>query len=184
MLMRGSPVKKLNKIYPETRQFKYIYIFNPCGSPMETNLTLDSDLGNPIILDFRFRGLNSNLGFWNFDFKDKNQVGGFALFEHFLNTKIQCLNLNNLCFSIWVEILQALSSFFQFAYRWILPTCRFKYSIVISNPRLNWRHSKSWSFSPQHFCWLGVASSQVLNFTILGLVPNSENKLGTEHIEY
>ena len=56
MLMRGSPVKKLDKIYPETRQFIYIYIFNPWGSPMETNLTLDSDLGNPIILDFRFRG--------------------------------------------------------------------------------------------------------------------------------
>ena len=51
-------MKQLNKIYPETRQFKYIiiYIFNPWGSPMETNLTLDSDLGNPIILDFRFRG--------------------------------------------------------------------------------------------------------------------------------
>ena len=53
-------MKKLNKIYPETRQFKYIiiyiYICNPWGSPMETNLTLDSDLGNPIILDFRFRG--------------------------------------------------------------------------------------------------------------------------------
>ena len=35
------------------------------------------------------------------------------MFEHFLNTKIQCLNLNNLCFSIWVEILQALNSFFN-----------------------------------------------------------------------